>query len=68
MHKISSLFLRSIGAVFLFTLAMIYVPSSSFALSSEDARAFKQPLRGNREKTESCCGKRQCKIKKGKSA
>ena len=34
MHKISSLFLRSIGAVFLFTLAMIYVPSSSFALSS----------------------------------
>ena len=35
MHKISSLFLRSIGAVFLFTLAMIYVPSSSFALSSE---------------------------------
>ncbi|MFT4578717.1 MAG: serine protease Do [Nitrospinales bacterium] len=34
MYKISSLFLRSIGAVSLFTLAMISVPGSSFALSS----------------------------------
>jgi serine protease Do len=34
MFKISSLFLRSIGAVSLFTLAMISVPGSSFALSS----------------------------------
>jgi serine protease Do len=34
MYKISSLFLRSIGAVFLFTLAIITAPGSSFALSS----------------------------------
>jgi serine protease Do len=34
MHKISSLFLRSVGAILLFTLIMISVPSSSFALSS----------------------------------
>jgi serine protease Do len=34
MYKISSLFLRSIGAVFLFALAMVSVPGSSFALSS----------------------------------
>lgn len=34
MYKISSLFLRSIGAVSLFTLAMVSVPDSSFALSS----------------------------------
>jgi serine protease Do len=34
MHKISTLFLRSVGAVFLFTLTMISVPGSSFALSS----------------------------------
>ncbi|MBL4665395.1 MAG: DegQ family serine endoprotease [Nitrospinaceae bacterium] len=34
MYKIFSLFLRSIGAVFLFTLAMTSAPGSSFALSS----------------------------------
>ena len=34
MHKISSLFLRSVGAVFLFTFTMISVTGSSFALSS----------------------------------
>ena len=34
MHKNTFLFLRSVGAVFLFTLTMIYVPDSSFALSS----------------------------------
>jgi hypothetical protein len=68
MFKISSLFLRSIGAVFLFTLAMISIPGSSFALSSATQQFSSNLFVEIAKKAEPCCGKRECKIKNEKSA